>query len=83
MGKKQNIHSSMSLSLFAYENLYSITMKWEESIKDLGVLLDQYLTSEHNNKTFWKKIAKNIGILYKARPSLDKGASTTHIFTHI
>ena len=41
-----------TISLFAYENLYSITLKLEESIKYLDVLLDQYLTSEHNNKTY-------------------------------
>ena len=56
----------------------------EESIKLLGVLLDQHLTWKENIKLTENKIAKNIGILYAARPYLDKRASyasTAHIFT--
>ena len=44
----------------------------EESIKFLGVLLDQHLTWKEHIKLTENKIAKNIGILYKARPYLDK-----------
>ena len=44
----------------------------EESIKLFGVTLDQYLTwKEHINLTE-KKIAKNIGILYQAKPYLNE-----------
>ena len=46
----------------------------EESIKFLGVLLDQHLTWKEHIKLTENKIAKNIGILYKARPYLDKRA---------
>ena len=56
----------------------------EESIKFLGVLLDQHLTWKEHIKLTENKIAKNIGILFKARPCLDKKpcyASTNHIFT--
>ena len=47
----------------------------EESIKFLGVLLDQHLTWTEQIKLTENKIAKNIGILYKARSYLDKRAS--------
>ena len=57
----------------------------KESIKFFGVLLDQNLTWKERIKLTENKIAKNIGILYEARPYLDKKkpcyASTTHIFT--
>ena len=43
----------------------------EESIKFLGVLLDQHLTWKEHIKLTENKIAKNIGILYKARPYLE------------
>ena len=46
----------------------------EESIKFLGVLLDQHLTWKEHKKLTENKIAKNISILYKARPYLDKRA---------
>ena len=51
---------------------YEIQRK--ESIKFLGVLLDQHLTWKEHTKLIENKIAKNIGILYKARPYLDKNA---------
>ena len=44
----------------------------EESIKFLGVLSDQHLTWKEHIKLTGNKIAKNIGILYKARPYLNK-----------
>ena len=54
----------------------------EESIEFLGVLLDQHLTWKEHIKRAENKIAKKIGILYKARLYLDPCyASTTHIFT--
>ena len=53
-------------------NNYEI--KREESIKLLGVLLDQHLTWKEHIKLTENKIAKNVGILYKARPYLDKRA---------
>ena len=46
----------------------------EESIKFLGVLLDQHLTWKEYIKLTENKINKNIGMLYKARPYLDKRA---------
>ena len=46
----------------------------EEYIKFLGVLLDQHLTWKERIKRTENKIAKNIGILYKARTYLDKRA---------
>ena len=76
MQKKQNIHLSISqirkkipiplrLTKFIINN-YEIQR--EESIKFLGVLLDQHLTWKEHIKLTENKIAKNIGILYKAKP---------------
>ena len=65
--KKDNIH--LSLSKFIMKN-YEIQRK--ESIKFLKVLLNQHLTWEKHIKLTENKIAKNIDILYKARPYLDK-----------
>ena len=57
----------------------------KESIKFLGVSLDQTLTWKEHIKLTEYKIAKNIAILYKTRPYLDKKkschASTSHIFS--
>ena len=56
----------------------------EKSFEFLGVLLKQYLTWKEYIKLTENKIAKNIGILYKARPYLEPcHVSTTHIFTPI
>ena len=46
----------------------------EVSIKFLEVLFDQHLTWKEHIKLTEYKIAKNIGMLYKARPYLDKRA---------
>ena len=51
-------------------NNYEIQRK--KSIEFLGVLLDQHLTQKEHVKLAQNKIAKNIGILYKTRPYLDK-----------
>ena len=47
----------------------------EESIKFFGILFDQHLTLKEHIKLTENKIAKNISILYKARPYLDKKRS--------
>ena len=52
----------------------SYQIQREESIKFLGVLLDQHITWKKHIKLTKNKIAKNIGILYKTRPYLDKRA---------
>ena len=50
-------------------NNYKIQRK--ESIKFLGVLLDQHLTRKEHIKRNENKITKNIVLLHKARPYLD------------
>ena len=55
----------------------------EESIKFLGVLLDQHLTWKEHIKRTENKIAKNIGILYKARSCLDKKALLCPYYSYI
>ena len=54
-----------------------------ESIKFLGVLLDQHLTWKEHIKLTENKIAKNIGILYKVRPYLDKRALLCLCYSYI
>ena len=60
---------------------YEIQIK--ESIKFLGVLLDQHLTRKKHIKLTENKIAKNIDILYKARPYLDKKALLCLYYSYI
>ena len=55
----------------------------EESIKFLGVLLDQHLTWKEHIKRTENKIAKNIGILYKARLYLDKRSLLCLYYSYI
>ena len=55
----------------------------EELMKFLGVLLDQYLTWKEHIKFTEKEIAKSIGILYKARPYLDKRALLCLYYSYI
>ena len=62
-------------------NSYEIQRK--ESIKFLGVLLDQYLTWKEHTKRTENKIAKNIGTLYKVRPYLDQKASLCLYYSYI
>ena len=63
-----------------YEN-YEIQR--EESIKFLGVLIDQHLTWKEHIKLTENKIAKNIDILYEARPNLDKRALLCLYYSYI
>ena len=55
----------------------------EESSKFLGVLLDQHLTWKEHIKLTENKIANKIGILYKARPYLDKRAWLCLYYSYI
>ena len=55
----------------------------EESIKFLEVLLDQHLTWKEDIKLTENKIVKNIGILYKARPYLNKRALLCLYYSYI
>ena len=55
----------------------------EESIKFLGVLLDQHLTWKEPQKLTENKNAKSIGILYKTRSHLDKRALLCLCYSYI
>ena len=46
----------------------------QEFIKFLGVLLDENLNWKEHIKYTENKTAKNLGILYKARPFLERNA---------
>ena len=51
--------------------------------KLLGVLSDQHLTRKEHIKLTENKIAKNIGVLYKARPYLYKKALLCLSYSYI
>ena len=54
-----------------------------ECLKFLGVLLDEKLRWKEHIKYIERKIAKNIGLLYKAKPYIDKTfAFVTVSFLH-
>ena len=53
-------------------HIFNKTIERTSSIKFLGVMLDGQITWNDHIKTIGKKLAKNIGLLYKARVLLDK-----------
>ena len=55
-----------------------------ESIKFLGVLLDENLSWKNHIKYIENKVAKNIGLLYRAKLFLDKNSLLTlyYSYTH-
>ena len=69
LSKNEDIHVRLPKRII---NNYEI--RREESMKFLGVLLDQHLTWKEHIKLTENKTAKSIGALYKARPYLDKRA---------
>ena len=60
-------------------NYYEI--KWAESIKWLGVLLDENSTWKPHIKYIENKIAKSIGLLFKAKPFLNNSYSSRTKFS--
>ena len=54
-----------------------------ESIKFLGVLLDENLSWKEHIKYTENKIAKNIGLLYRAKPFLNKKCLLSLYFSYI
>ena len=88
MWKKQNTHSSIrqvrkTILCLPKLIINNYEIKREESIKFLGVLLDQHFTWKEHIKLGENKIAKSIGILYKARPYLDKRALLCLYYSYI
>ena len=53
------------------------------SIKFLGVLLDEHLSWEEHIRYTENKIAKNIGLLYRAKPFLGKHSLLTLYYSYI
>ena len=58
-------------------------VKRKNSIKFLGILLDENLTWKEHIKFTENKIAKNIGILFKAKPYLNKECMLSLYFSYI
>ena len=54
-----------------------------ESIKFLGILLDENLSWKTHIKDIENKISKNIGILFKARPFLNKKSLLSLYYSYI
>ena len=57
--------------------------KRKSSVKFLGVMLDENILWKDNIKTTEKKLAKNIGLLYRAKPPLDETSLKTIYFSYI
>ena len=55
----------------------------QEFIKFLGVLLDENLNWKEHIKCTENKIAKNLGLLYKARPFLERNALLALYYSYI
>ena len=53
------------------------------SVKFLGVLLDEHLSWKEHIRYTENKIAKNIGLLYRAKPFLDKHSLLTLYYSYI
>ena len=47
-------------------------MKKKSSVKFLGIMLDENVPCKDHVKTTEKKLAKNNGLLYRAKPFLDE-----------
>ena len=61
-------------------------MKKKSSVKFLGIMLDENVPCKDHVKTTEKKLAKNNGLLYRAKLFLDEKCLkpyVSHIFIHI
>ena len=65
-------------------NINNSEIEQSECLKFLGVLLDENLCWKEHIKYIENKIAKNIGLLYKAKPCIDKHSllSLYHSYIH-
>ena len=81
---KNSVRDSIPLKL-PHLHIFNKTIERTSSVNFLGVMLDEYITWNEHIKTIGKKLAKNIGLSYKARVLLDKESLKTisHIFIHI
>ena len=72
------------LLLFPKLKINNYKIKLAESTKFLGVLLDENFTWKPHIKYIENKIAKNIGLLFKAKPFLNKQSllSLYHSYIH-
>ena len=62
---KNSVKDSIPLKLPDL-HIFNKTIERTSSIKFLGVMLDEHITWNEHIKTIGKKLAKNIGLLYKA-----------------
>ena len=58
-------------------------IKRKSSVKFLGVMLDENISWKDHIKPIEKKLAKNIGLLYQAKPYLDETSLKTIYFSYI
>ena len=58
-------------------------IKRQSSIKVLGILLDEDLSWKEHLKYTENKVAKNIGLIYKAKPYLNKDSLLAIYFSYI
>ena len=64
-------------------NINNNEIPWTESIKFLGVLLDENLSRKTLIKYIENKISKNSGILFKARSFLNKKSLLSLYYSNI
>ena len=64
-------------------HIFDKTIERTSSIKFLGVMLDENITWSNHINIIEKKIAKNIGLLYKARVLLNKESLKTIYFSYM
>ena len=55
----------------------------KSSIKVLGVMVNEHIASNDHIDAIEKKLAKNVGLLYRARQCLDKESLKTIYFSYI
>ena len=64
-------------------HISSKSIERKSSIKFLGVVLVEHITWKGHIHAIEKKLAKNIGLLYRARQFLDKESRKTIYFSYL
>ena len=68
---KKSVKDYITLSLSDL-HISNKSIERKSSIKFLGVILDEHIAWNYDIHPIEKKLAKNIGLLYRARQFLDK-----------
>ena len=63
--------------------IYNNQIQWSESIKFIGVFLDENLTWKEHIKYIENKIAKNIGIIFRSKPYFNQKCLLSLYYSYI